>query len=193
MHKAIILLAAVLCGCSQPLPRDDIAPAHPGEVRAVVFDIDGTLTPRVHTVNQARADAAEAINLFADKGYQIVYLSARARGLSAGIPAWLSNNGFPEGSTHVAQTVRDRIRPAAFKQAVLQECIDQGWRIEYAYGDSSTDFEAYAAVGIPRDRVYALRREGERSCQPGAWNTCLGGWTEHLGFVSHSVPPAGTH
>ena len=116
---------------------------------AVVFDIDGTLTPKVHPMNTARE--------------------------------------------HAAQTAEDRKQPAAFKTALLNECIDRGWTIEYAYGDSSTDFEAYAAVGIPQERVFALQREGDTSCQPGEWSVCLGGWTEQLEHLRHSVAPATIH
>jgi phosphatidate phosphatase PAH1 len=188
-----IWLVAMLCGCSGQLPPADIPPAQPGESMAVVFDIDGTLTPKVHTMSTAREHAAEALNILADKGYWIIYLSARIRSHSAGIPGWLQANGFPDGSVHAAQTADDRKQPAVFKTTVLNACKDQGWTIEYAYGDSSTDFEAYAAVGVPKERVFALQREGDTLCQPGEWSVCLGGWTEHLDHLSHSVLPASAH
>lgn len=41
---------------------------------------------------------------------------------------------------------------------------------------SSSDFEAYTRAGIPRERVFALRRVGAAGCQPGAWVACLPGW-----------------
>lgn len=50
-----------------------------------------------------------------------------------------------------------------------------------AYGDSSTDFEAYADVGIKKDQVFALQRIGETSCQPGIWAKCFSSWTEQIG------------
>ena len=184
-----LLLLLTLCGCSGQLPRADIPHPPPGEPMAVVFDIDGTLTPKVHTMNTVREHAVEALNILATKGYRVIYLSARIRTHSAGIPGWLQAEGFPEGSIHAAQTAADRKQPAAFKATVLTEFIDRGWSIEYAYGDSSTDFEAYAAVGIPKERVFALQREGDTSCQPGEWSVCLGGWTEHLEHLRHSVAP----
>jgi len=188
-----ILLATMVYSCSGQLPPASIPPAQPGESMAVVFDIDGTLTPKVHTMNTVREHAAEALNILADKGYRIIYLSARIRSHSAGIPDWLQANDFPDGSVHAAQTADDRKHPEVFKTTVLNECIDQGWTIEYAYGDSSTDFEAYAAVGVPKERVFALQREGDTSCQPGEWSLCLGGWTEHLEHLRHSVLPASAH
>jgi phosphatidate phosphatase PAH1 len=184
-----LVLVTMLCGCSGQLPPADIPPAQPGEAMAAVFDIDGTLTPKVHAMNTAREHAAEALNILADKGYRIIYLSARIRSHSAGIPAWLQANGFPDGTVHAAQTADDRKQPAVFKITVLNEYNDRGWSIQYAYGDSSTDFEAYAAAGIPKERVFALQREGDTSCQPGEWSVCLGGWTEHLDHLRHSVLP----
>jgi hypothetical protein len=185
----LIVSVGMLCCCAGLPPADDPI-SQPRQERAVVFDIDGTLTPRVHTIYTARMDAAEVANVLADKGYLIVYLSARVRSFSAGIPSWLKENGFPDGSIRVARTVQDRKHPGAFKTGVLEQFIHRGWTFELAYGDSSTDFEAYATVGIPKERVFALLREGDKACQPGEWNACLAGWTEHLDFIRQSVAPA---
>ncbi|WP_295436329.1 hypothetical protein [uncultured Thiodictyon sp.] len=73
---------------------------------------------------------------------------------------------------------------------MLQQLRANGWQPEYAYGDSATDFTAYAAAGIPKQQVFALRREHQRSCRAGVWETCLGGWTGHLGYIENTVPPA---
>lgn len=43
----------------------------------VVFDIDGTLTPKVSAIHTARDGAATAVKTFADAGYQVIYVSAR--------------------------------------------------------------------------------------------------------------------
>ena len=182
-------LLLFFCGCSAPPPQAAIPLARPGQERAVVIDIDGTLTPKKHAINTVRADAVEAVNTLAAKGYVIIYLSARMRALAGGIPDWLRDNGFPEGSLQLAQTHEHRRHPADFKAGVLARFSELGWTIEYAYGDSSTDFEAYAAAGIPKEHVFALRREGQDSCQVGEWNSCLAGWTEHLNFIRQFVPP----
>jgi len=177
------------CGCSAQPPQAAIPFARPTQERAVVIDIDGTLTPKIHAINSVRPDAVEAVNMLAAKGYLIIYLSARVRALAAGIPDWLRDNGFPEGNLQLSQSREDRRHPADFKAGILARFSERGWSIEYAYGDSSTDFEAYAAARIPKEHVFALRREGRDSCQPGEWNSCLAGWTEHLNFIRQFVPP----
>jgi phosphatidate phosphatase PAH1 len=177
----------MLCnGCAQ-LPYAAIPTAPRADAKAVVFDIDGTLTPDVTAVFEVREDAAEAVNAYAAKGYEIVYLSTRVSWLSAGVPDWLEERGFPKGSVHIAQTRSERDRPELYKIGVLESYKKHGWRLVYAYGDSSTDLAAYAAVGIPQEQVFALRRRGESDCQPGPVAACLGGWTEHLPFVAESV------
>lgn len=191
--RYLFILSAVLsCGCTEQPPPAEATEIRSPQEMAVVFDIDGTLTPKVVAVGKVRPDAAEVASTLAGKGYLIIYLSARVKALSSGIPAWLSENGFPDGIIRIAETAQERRHPATFKEGVLTELIEQGWNVRYAYGDSSTDFEAYAAVGIPRERVFALLREGKKACQPGEWNTCLVGWTEHLDFIRQSVPPV-TH
>jgi len=58
-----------------------------------------------------RKDAAAAVRADAEKGYKVIYPSTRVSRLSAGVPDWLEDNGFPEGSVHIAQTRNERKRP----------------------------------------------------------------------------------
>ncbi|MDP3357093.1 MAG: HAD family acid phosphatase [Polaromonas sp.] len=192
MRHLIIVLTAMLCvGCAQ-LPSDPVLPPPQKKAQAVVFDIDGTLTPDVLTIFEAREHAADAAQLFAKKGYKIFYLSTRAGFVSANIPGWLTSNRFPSGSVLVAQTDEERDFPDDYKARMLKKIISEEWDISYAYGDSYTDFLAYARAGIPKERVFALQRRYDPHCHRGEWNKCLKGWTEHLEFV-RSVPPARTN
>lgn len=174
---------ALLCtGCTLLPEEVQTTPLKPDQ--AVVFDIDGTLTPRPRAIFTAREDAATAARIFADKGYKIIYLSARVRLLQSGIPEWLAENRFPAGSLHVPRSHADSGDHAAFKTRILQRYQQNGWRFVAAYGDSSTDFDAYAAVGINKDNVFALQRAGQSVCQPGVWRQCLVTWTEHLDTIN---------
>lgn len=184
MRKLIklILLVVILCSCAfEPV---QIPPAPNNSPLAVVFDIDGTLTPRPIEFLEARPDVARAVQLYSDKGYKIIYLSARFPGFEAGTRAWLKHKGFPDGIVRIAGKDGDVGHPDQFKTRVLQDFLDKGWRLGFAYGDSSTDFIAYAAVSIPRTHVFALRREGDTSCQSGTWEACLSGWGEHITFIT---------
>jgi len=192
-RKCWFALALLVCSACSPLPPAPIPPAPPGPALAAVFDIDGTLTPRVSAIHTARPDAARAAHALADKGYAIFYVSTRRTWLSSGIPEFLRKNGFPAGTVEVAQNRADINDPAGFKSRKLAEIKDQGWHIVLAYGDSSTDFKAYADSGVPKDDVYALRRQGKQECQSGAFMKCLGGWSEHLGFLEALPPLAPAH
>ena len=125
--------------------------------------------------------------MYADQGYEIVYLTARIRILQSSIPEWLEENDFPEGSIHVMQTDMDSRDHGAFKQRILEDFKANGWEFVSAYGDSSSDFEAYSAVGIDRDRIFALQREGETECQPGVWAKCFSTWSEHIDDIERMV------
>ncbi|MBU1237204.1 MAG: hypothetical protein KJ634_01820 [Gammaproteobacteria bacterium] len=189
MRVLFVPLLLVLSGGCAQLPVAPI-PSPADRTDAVVFDIDGTLTPKVLDVFEARPDAAKAVRTFAGKGYEIFYVSTRVAWLSAGIPDWLKKNGFPAGSVHVAQTDEDRRHPYDFKKGMLKDIEAHGWNVKFAYGDSSTDFAAYADAGIPKEGVFALLREGEKWCEWGVWKACIYGWTQHLDFIENSVPPA---
>lgn len=143
--------------------------------RIVVFDIDGTLTPNVWAMWHARRDAARAAAVYADAGVTVVYLSARVPLFQGGVAGWLTAHEFPPGPVYLTQTDADQADHAGFKVRVLRGLQADG-EIIAAYGDSTTDFAAYAGVGIAPERVFALRRWGCDDCQPGVWQGCYGGW-----------------
>ncbi len=188
MRKLAVVLMVMLCTSCALAPFEiQKAPLKPDQ--AVVFDIDGTLTPSLLAIYTAREDASKAVCVFADAGYKIIYLSARIQLFQSGIPSWLKENHFPEGSIIVPQTDEDSSDHTAFKKRVLYAYKKNRWTFVAAYGDSSTDFDAYTEVGISEDRVFALRRKGETSCEPGRWKQCLSGWTEHISFITNLVSP----
>lgn len=180
---AVLGLVVVLGGCA--LTPDQMKSASAPQVRAVVFDIDGTLTPNVLSVFKVRPYASKAVHLYADKGYEIIYLSARVKMLQSSIPGWLEKHDFPEGTLHVTETDADKNDHAYFKTRILNEYSSNGWKLSYAYGDSTTDFEAYAAAGIPEAHVFALQRKGDDEPQPGIYNTYLVTWEEHLDYIEN--------
>ncbi len=181
MNK-IILTVIALCGCAVrggvPVPQ-----ASNGGQSAVVFDIDGTLTPRPREFLEARPDATKAARLFFEKGYAIIYLSARPSGLKSATHEWLEHEHFPDGMLFIGETADDVEHPDQFKIRKLSEFAHKNWKLEFAYGDSSTDFVAYATAPIPPEHVFALLREGDTVCQEGRWSECLHGWHEHLRFI----------
>lgn len=144
---------------------------------AVVFDIDGTLTPNVYLIDIARSDAVDAVNAYADAGVQVVYLTARIPFFQDGLSDWLVDNGFPPGELHLTKTETDEDDHATYKARVLASYVAKGWTFIAAFGDSTSDFRAYAAAGIPQERVFALRRLLALTCQDGAWQGCYDDWS----------------
>lgn len=172
---AAALLAMAVAGCAH-LPALVVPQAPAGAAGIVVFDVDGTLTPTVARIFSMRPDASAVVRLYAARGYRIVYLTARAPALQGTLRGFLSRHAFPPGDLLAPNRRAGHMAPAVFKARVLADYRAHGWDIAAAYGDSSSDFQAYARAAIPRDRVFALRRAGARDCQPGAWAACLTGW-----------------
>lgn len=169
----------ITSGCAE-VPVASIPDASRIKPEIVVFDVDGTLTPTVTEIFTARQDAAAVAQMYAKKGYRIVYLTARIRLFQGAVPSLLNRNGFPPGDIVVARTDAEQALPEKFKTGVLNEYRAHGWGIAAAYGDSETDFLAYANAMIPKERVFALRRSGEANCEPGAWKKCVSEWAELL-------------
>lgn len=176
MRKIVIIFFLLFSGCTS-LQSSIIQPA-PEVGKAVVFDIDGTLTPSPVEIWEVRAGAANAVKKYANKGYKIIYLSARIPIFQSEIPEWLRKFGFPDGYIFVPKSQQKSNNPAQFKIKILKQLIAHRWLIVAAYGDSSTDFDAYANVGIPKASIFALKRVGASECQTGKWSRCLDGWKE---------------
>lgn len=174
-----VLMSALVCawasGCAQ-LPAQAVPAPPKAQQPLVVVDIDGTLTPAVLAAHEARPAAAEVLAAYVAKGYGLAYITARTPLAQAGLPGWLSRMGFPAAALHVAQSAAERADVAGFKAGVIRAYAQRGWRLAWAYGDSTTDFDAYAQAGFAREQVFALRRRGDTHCQPGTYAQCLDGW-----------------
>ena len=175
----LVLISIACAGCT--LPSDPV-PVPATESVAVVFDIDGTLTPTPAAIFDVREHAAQAVTLHANANIHIIYLSARVAAFQSQIPKWLKKHAFPNGSIHVPQTGADRGDHAGFKLRVLNEYSKNGWRLIAAYGDSTTDFEAYNNANI--SRIYALRRSGNETCKKGVWQKCIDSWSDHFDDIN---------
>ena len=184
LATAIIIVSS---GCAL-IPPADVPPLSGTSRQVVVLDIDGTLTPRNIEFSTPRESAADAINAFHKKGYTVVYLTTRVPAFQSNLPDWLARNGFPDGPLHVAQTANERANPADYKARVMGQYIHAGWRLAYAYGDSTTDLVAYSRAGLPRDRVFALKRKHADHCQEGVYEMCLESWAQHMSFIENEVP-----
>lgn len=187
--RHLVLATAIisLTGCAL-IPPADVPPLAGTNRQVVVLDIDGTLTPRNIEFFRPRESAADAINAFHGKGYTVVYLTTRVPAFQSNLSGWLARNGFPEGTLHVAQTANERANPADYKARVLGQYVHAGWRLAYAYGDSTTDLVAYSRVGLPMDRVFALKRRHADHCQEGIYGLCLESWTQHMSYIENDVP-----
>lgn len=69
-----VVAMLVLAGCV-PIPHPEIPRVAEDRRGLAVFDIDGTLTPRVSSIFSTRPDAAAVARFYADRGYRVVYLT----------------------------------------------------------------------------------------------------------------------
>lgn len=146
---------------------------------AVIFDIDGTLTPSDsenlkdyarrlvrHPSEQGpkiRVGAVEAARAAAREGL-VVYVTGRPPWLSRPTREWLAHHGFPEGAVFCMTQSRDILPSTSHvgqaKTARFRSLQAAGLSFLRAYGNAPTDIQAYAAVGLPKDRTFILGKHG---------------------------------
>ena len=158
------------------------------ERKAVLFDIDGTLTLNDFEsvgdylgVDKAEPHyyAKETVQAYKDKGYQIIYLTGRPYWVAKDSREWFDYMGMPQGQLHT-NPYGDGPIPSdtqAYKTDYLNTLIeDKSVQIVRAYGNASTDIAAYADAGIEVGETYII---GENAGMSGT-QPIYGDYTYHF-------------
>ncbi|MFT3698010.1 MAG: hypothetical protein QM831_33020 [Kofleriaceae bacterium] len=136
----------------------------PAGSKVVVSDIDGTLTtddqqeldqiPDATYVPLMMGHANDMAQAWADKGYPVIYLTARPHLFRVETRVWLRDQMFPTG---VLITGNNESDAATYKTIWLKRMIQTfGWNVVAAYGNAQTDVDAYNNVGIPKAQTFIV-------------------------------------
>lgn len=159
--------------------------------KAVVFDVDGTLTvgdievvtmfaidaltistsaaqQLTHKYDlKQRKGALHAVRAWAAKGYQPVYLSGRQGSYFNLTQEWLVRHRYPPGPIHLTKTHLPTLpiyySVGNFKVDYMESLKARGLDIYAAYGNTTTDIRAYGAFGIPKERTYIIGPHGGKA------------------------------
>jgi hypothetical protein len=142
----------------------------------VVSDIDGTLTHSEGAFQKAiqfggdvdaQPDAAASFRDATEKGYQLVYVTARGDRFTDSTRKWLAEHGFPRGPIRLGRPLF--VMPGA-------DTIEYKWdvvvRLRHAFevaavvGNRRSDIEAYRMAGMPARRTFVKLPEFERELEP---------------------------
>ncbi|MDK2126144.1 lipin/Ned1/Smp2 family protein [Parachitinimonas caeni] len=165
---------------------------------AVLFDIDGTLT-----INdfEAYADyaglktatpyyyAPEVVRAYQQKGYQIIYLTARPYWVTRDAREWFPKMGLLSWHYHSNPYGGGPIPPNTeqFKTDYVRYLRDTvGLKIIRAYGNATTDISAYANGGIAKADTFII---GQHAGKNGT-NALGGDYTWHFSQVVTPTPNA---
>jgi hypothetical protein len=159
-HRALLVVAGDLS-----LAEVYIEVLPPG-VRFFVTDVDGTLSATeteeygallTGSVSDVRPEAANALGMLAQKGYRPFYITARPEFLVGRTREFVRVHGFPIGLVHTTTALGATGGAAvSFKKAELDEAIGRGALIDWAFGNTASDADAYFLAGVqPSDhRVF---------------------------------------
>lgn len=174
-HLPTGLHAARFVVCADRTFADATVAVVTPRVQLAASDVDGTLTRSENAFAYSvvglaetpapHAGAAALFTRLADRGFIMVYLSARPDVFAQSTRAWLASNGFPpgvvrtRGGTHFALGGPDHV---TFKVAVLRELARVvGHPVDLGFGNTTTDVRAYEAGGIPGSGRFFYRFEGD--------------------------------
>lgn len=135
----------------------------PADTPLVVSDVDGTLTASESSFVKAvlvgsavapQPGAAASLRVAQADGFQVIYVTARSDRFTDATRLWLGANGFPRGPLRLAPSliVRPGAATVAYKARVLRSLT--GFTIAAGVGNRRSDVTAYAAAGVPADRIF---------------------------------------
>jgi hypothetical protein len=139
----------------------------PASQKVVITDIDGTLTlsdeELFKEIDDGSYDPLEnqsasiLMNKWHDKGYEIVYLTARPHNFRAETRAWMERHGFPTGAVVTANSLVFDDSAREYKRSWANRIkVDFKWEIVAAYGNATSDIDAYEDAGIPKDITFIV-------------------------------------
>lgn len=170
---------------------------------AVVFDIDGTLTTddtqlgveifkemfSGNYIPDFYPGGPDVTHAWADRGTLVVYLTGRPDWLRAMTAQTLLDYGLPPGPLHLTDTNTQAFPTSSGVATYKADFLNllQGsaqLAFEAAYGNATTDIEAYANAGLPKADTYIIgKHAGEEGTQ------ALSDYPSHLPTVQ-ALPPA---
>lgn len=139
----------------------------PAGSKFVLTDIDGTMTLSDEELFKQIDDgsyvplqneSAEVLmTTWADKGYPIVYLTARPHEFRSETREWLAKEGFPVGAVITANSLVFDDSAREYKRAWANRMLgDYGWEVVAAYGNAESDIDAYEDAGISKDITFIV-------------------------------------
>jgi phosphatidate phosphatase PAH1 len=97
------------------------------------------------------------MNLWNDKGYIIVYLTARPHAFRAETRSWLSDHEFPPGPVITANSLVFDDSARNYKRTWVNRLTsDFGWTVTAAYGNATSDIDAYEEAAIPKNITFIV-------------------------------------
>jgi phosphatidate phosphatase PAH1 len=142
----------------------------PAGTRLVVSDVDGTLTASENAYPIALAtggdtavqpNAPDALMTMAERGYSIVYITARGDRFTQDTRDWFAAYGFPRGPIRMPTSIvtmpgEDTVE---YKSEALASLA--AFEIAAGIGNRASDISAYTNAGVAADRIFIKLAEYE--------------------------------
>ncbi len=139
----------------------------PDDQPLIVSDVDGTLTSSENAFFEtialgiepdAQPGAADAYQAATNRGYQLVYVTARGNQYTGDTRTWLADKGFPRGPVRLSPSFitlpgGDTIDYKTSTVGAL------ALPVQWGVGNRASDITAYTNVGLAGDAIFILSAE----------------------------------
>ncbi|WP_020409133.1 lipin/Ned1/Smp2 family protein [Hahella ganghwensis] len=167
--------------------------------KAVLFDIDGTLTLNDFEAvgdylgidsAEMHGYASDVVWNYEEKGYQIIYLTGRQYWMAKTTRQWFNTQGLFQWHLRTDSNAENPVDPQTqeYKTNYIRYLLnDVELDIVRAYGNADTDIAAYADAGIPKSETYIIGPEAGN----GGTQAIDGDYAYHYSTKVIGIPNSG--
>lgn len=170
----------------------------PAGTKVIITDIDGTMTlsddELIQQISDGNHDPAEKMGsvaltqAWAAKGYQFVYLTARPHMFRTETRQWLIEHGYADGPIITAPQLVFGESARMYKRAWVNRVANElGWDVVAAYGNATSDIDAYEDAAIPKAVTFII---GEFAGVAGTTAIDNDDYTSHISDYVMNQPDA---
>lgn len=125
-----------------------------------------------------------------EKGYLMLYLTARPHDYSSWTRTWLREEGYPFGPVQTAPGLVNGSSAAAYKGDFVSRILDEvGWEIHFGFGNAESDVDGYTAGGLPAELIYTVGDAAKEGGYGGS-NPLPDSYTDFISTVLADYPDA---
>ncbi|ESN96762.1 hypothetical protein HELRODRAFT_67527 [Helobdella robusta] len=151
----------------------------PARTEVVVFSIDGSFTASVSIMGRdpkVKPGAVDVVRCYHERGYLIIYITARPDMQHRRVTKWLARHNFPHGLVWFADGLS--AEPLKQKASNLRQLVREAELVISAAYGSNKDVPVYQSIGLQPNQIFVVGKVSKKNKKEAT--VISNGYASHL-------------